>query len=334
MCTVFGFGTALFGAGAGRGAILTAVHILLLTTYYWTLSPIGLPSHGEWLDPERTWITGLPVYFAVYFLGYLTALWIWYRRQNRSVEKHEPRPAKRFAVSALITAAAIVVVLGLAQTVMMGEFPGVTWFIVRLAISFPFILAWRTVTYRGQSFYLPGGVCLALLLAAYSHYLAPIGLPNPSLRVIAENPPPIGVHWLSYRDEFLILLPVTMASTIIGFLLLNRFLLQKTSSEKEQGMSWLMLIPPGILLVMGIIVFEYVGPEARTTHIAAEGGAQIEQGEYLSGSFVDAAATIEMTVENVNNHRTPLPPHNKVALRAVIADAGGRAFEVVSNQPW
>ncbi|HZW77051.1 MAG TPA: alcohol dehydrogenase catalytic domain-containing protein [Flavobacteriaceae bacterium] len=50
--TVFGIGTVLFGSGVGKGAILTAVHIFLLTTYYWMLSPIGLPGHGEWLDLE------------------------------------------------------------------------------------------------------------------------------------------------------------------------------------------------------------------------------------------------------------------------------------------
>jgi hypothetical protein len=45
IATVFGLGTAWLGVGIGRGAVLTAVHTLVLTVYYWTLSPIGLPSH-------------------------------------------------------------------------------------------------------------------------------------------------------------------------------------------------------------------------------------------------------------------------------------------------
>ena len=84
MATVFGLGTMLFGVGIGRGAIITAIHVLLLTIYYWTLSPIGLPSQPEWLDLERTWITGLPVHLAVYYMGYLGALWLWARRRGRA----------------------------------------------------------------------------------------------------------------------------------------------------------------------------------------------------------------------------------------------------------
>ena len=60
LAALLAIGTMLFGIGIGRGAIITGVHVLLLTIYYWTLSPIGLPSQPEWLDLERTWITGLP----------------------------------------------------------------------------------------------------------------------------------------------------------------------------------------------------------------------------------------------------------------------------------
>lgn len=52
------------------------MHILLLTTYYWTLSPIGLPGQPEWLDLEHTWLTGLPVHFGIYWLGYVLAVWL------------------------------------------------------------------------------------------------------------------------------------------------------------------------------------------------------------------------------------------------------------------
>jgi hypothetical protein len=80
MATVFGLGTAWLGMGLVRGAVITAVHITLLTTYYWSLSPIGLPAQSEWLDLEHTWVTGLPVHFAVYYLGYVLAFWLWQRR--------------------------------------------------------------------------------------------------------------------------------------------------------------------------------------------------------------------------------------------------------------
>jgi hypothetical protein len=60
IATVFGLGTAWFGIGVRRGAVITAVHTVVLTVYYWTLSPVGLPSSPEWLDLEHTWVTGLP----------------------------------------------------------------------------------------------------------------------------------------------------------------------------------------------------------------------------------------------------------------------------------
>jgi hypothetical protein len=54
IATIFGLGTAWFGIGAGRGAVITVVHTLVLTIYYWSLSPIGLPSSPDWLDLEHT----------------------------------------------------------------------------------------------------------------------------------------------------------------------------------------------------------------------------------------------------------------------------------------
>jgi hypothetical protein len=42
IATIFGLGTAWFGIGPGRGAVITVVHTLVLTVYYWTFSPIGL----------------------------------------------------------------------------------------------------------------------------------------------------------------------------------------------------------------------------------------------------------------------------------------------------
>jgi hypothetical protein len=48
IATIFGLGTAWLGIGVGRGAVITAVHTVVLTVYYWSLSPIGLPSHPEW----------------------------------------------------------------------------------------------------------------------------------------------------------------------------------------------------------------------------------------------------------------------------------------------
>src|SRR5437868_8684448 len=43
IATVIGLGTAWFGVGVGRGALIVLAHTIILTIYYWSLSPIGLP---------------------------------------------------------------------------------------------------------------------------------------------------------------------------------------------------------------------------------------------------------------------------------------------------
>src|SRR5688572_28012342 len=110
--TVFSVGTALLGAGIARGAVITVVQMLVLTTYYWSLSPIGLPSNPQWLDLEHTWLTGPPVHFGVYYLGYLVALWLWRRRA--AVGDATRSEVATEAVRALVTAGGIVAVVGAA----------------------------------------------------------------------------------------------------------------------------------------------------------------------------------------------------------------------------
>ena len=130
MATVFGLGTAWFGMGLIRGAFITAVHVTLLTVYYWSLSPIGLPGHPEWLDLEHTWLTGLHVHFAVYYLGYVLALSLWRRRALRDAVRPEQRSSPaQLVTKALALSVTVVVVAGALQTLLFRDFPGVTWFV-------------------------------------------------------------------------------------------------------------------------------------------------------------------------------------------------------------
>lgn len=62
IATIFGLGTAWLGMSIARGAVLAAAQTVVLTIYYWSISPIGLPSHSEWLDLQHTWVTGIPVH--------------------------------------------------------------------------------------------------------------------------------------------------------------------------------------------------------------------------------------------------------------------------------
>jgi len=190
----------------------------LLTIYYWSLSPIGLPSQPEWLDLEHTWITGLPVHFAVYYLGYVIALWLWHHR-SRDVEP-ESSTAHQATVGVGV-AVAVVILAGLLQALVLGEFPGATWFVMRIAVASAFTLAWWSMAGRDRAAAVAGGIMLGFVLVAYGHFLAPVGLPNSEFRLLAENPPPAQVHWLSYRQEFLVMLPMTILLAVIAYLRLR-----------------------------------------------------------------------------------------------------------------
>jgi hypothetical protein len=323
MATVFGLGTAWVGIGPGRGAIITAVHIAILTAYYWSLSPIGLPSHPEWLDLERTWLTGLPVHFGVYYLGYLVALSLWNRRSSLLTGAPAPMTASlaRTAGVAVMTVAGIVILTGVLQTLLTGEFPGVTWFIVRIAVAFPFTLAWWAMAGDGRTAAVWGGILLGFLLITYGHFLAPIGLPNPSLRLLAENPPPASVHWLSYRQEFLVLLPLTQLVAVIGYLSALRWIggpVQYRSPWRRGDRLWTSAAAV-ILVAGGTLTAVYTSPEASRATIVSSG----------------PGPTLSMTVEDRNTHRTPLPPHDRVDIKATIpgADSGGSIYVVDAQTP-
>lgn len=330
MATVFSLGTMLFGIGMGQGALITAVHVLLLTTYYWSLSPIGLPSHPEWLDLERTWITGLPVHFAVYYMGYLGAMWLW-RRRAMSVTSGDSatRSLVGIGVAALAVSASVVTVTGLLQTLLFQEFPGLTWFVMRIAVATPFALAWWLLAGSDRQSAIAGGILLAFLLTTYSHYLGPVGLPSEPARLLAVDSPPANVHWLSYREEFMVMLPLTAIVAIIGYWLASSWL----GGEREATFSRPAFVG-GIaaaagLIILGAVTAGDLGPEANQVAVTSTGPATIAaNGEGVSNA---AVADLRMTVANRNTHRTPLPPHDSIELNATVA-ASGQTYEISAKQ--
>jgi hypothetical protein len=339
MATVFGLGTAWLGIGPGRGAIITAVHVTILTAYYWSLSPIALPSQPEWLDLERTWLTGLPVHFGVYYLGYLVALSLWKRRSAAATRgsARMAAPLARTAGIAGVTAAGVVIVAGFLQTLLTSEFPGATWFIVRIAVAFPFTLAWWAMAGDGRSSAVCGGILLGFLLITYGHYLAPVGLPNPSLRLLAENPPPAAVHWLSYRQEFLVLLPVTQLVALAGYLIASRWTAfpgRYRSLWRRGDRGWV-IAALVVLIAAGAATSVYTDPEANRATIVSTGSGNLEQGARYGGELVATAATLSMTVEDRNTHRTSLPPRDRVNIKASIpsTDPAGTTYVVEATTP-
>jgi hypothetical protein len=216
IATIFGLGTAWLGIGEIEGAVITAVHTLVLTIYYWSLSPIGMPSSAEWLDLEHTWITGVPIHFGVIYLGYLLVLWVTRRRLDRAVEVEE---SAAHGVGALLVGLLILVVAGALSSVALGLFPGLTFFVVRLLLTVPFVFVWWAIAGRDVVAAVVGGTLLALMWATYSQYLGPIGLPDWPLRILDPHPPGATSRWLDYREIWLVGFPIDLI-VMVGALVL------------------------------------------------------------------------------------------------------------------
>jgi hypothetical protein len=321
IATVFGLGTAWLGTGVGRGAVITLVHTLVLTVYYWTLSPIGLPSHPNWLDLEHTWITGVPVHFSVIYLGYLVTLWIW-RRSAR-----DDRAPGTEALVALVASVAIVVVAGLAAAVAVGDFPGVTWFVVRLLITVPFLLLWWTLAGRDWPAAVGGAITLALIWGAYGHFLSPSGLPDFPLRITSDQPPPADVEWLDYRELWLISVPIYL---LVSGVVLAAAVPVLTRVRPAAASAALAL---GAIAVPLLIAIPFVDAGGDDVRIEAAGAAQVERSAWYSNDFADADADLTVVAEDRGGRVTPLPPHDEVRLEARVAHPDGRTYEIIADKP-
>jgi hypothetical protein len=320
IATVFGLGTAWLGTGIGRGAVIALVQTVVLTVYYWTLSPIGLPSHPNWLDLEHTWITGVPVHFAVIYLGYLVALWLWRRRP---VEGGGP---SRDALAALVAGVVIVVVAGGLASLAVGDFPGVTWFVVRLLITVPFLIFWWAAAGRDWPGAVAGAITLAFIWGAYGHFLSPSGLPDLPLRITTEAPPPADVEWLSYRELWLISFPIYLI--VAGVVLAAAVPLLTRARVVIPAAAVLALVAAP--LVIAIPFADAGGDNAR---VEASGQAQVERGEWYSDDFADVDASLTVTATDQGGRVTPLPPHDIVELEARIDHPDGAIYEVTADKP-
>jgi hypothetical protein len=326
IATVFGLGTAWLGLGTGRGAVITAVHTVVLTVYYWTFSPIGLPSHPDWLDLEHTWITGVPVHFGVIYAGYLLSLWLWRRR---ALVVEEPTAA-RAALVALIAGLAIVVVAGGAAATVLGDFPGVTWFLVRLLLTVPFLLIWWALAGRDWIASITGAVTLAFMWATYGHFLGPSGLPDEPLRILGQAPPPANVAWLDYRELWLESLPIYLAVSAAVMLVATPFLVP----SRRRRVRWLPATAVAAVLVVPLLIaLPATDPGGDNAELSASGAAQIERGTWYSGDFARGDAELELVGEDRGGRVTPLEPHDELTISARVAHPDGDTYTVTVEQP-
>jgi hypothetical protein len=320
IATVFGLGTAWVGVGVGRGALITLVHTFVLTVYYWTLSPIGLPSHATWLDLEHTWVTGVPVHFSVIYLGYLVALWLWRRRGIVSER------TRMDALAALVAAVVIVVVAGALAAVAVGDFPGVTWFVVRLLIAVPFLLFWWAAAGRDGAAAVGGAITLGFIWAAYGHYLSPSGLPGFPLRIASDEPPPADVEWLDYRDLWLISLPIYLLVACVVLAGAARWLARGVAVRSTALVLALVVVP----LLIAIPFVDAGGDDAG---VESRGAAIVERGAWYSDDFAGADAEMTVVAEDRGGRVTPLPPHDEVSVEARVVHPDGETYVVVAKKP-
>ncbi|WP_027997135.1 hypothetical protein [Sinorhizobium arboris] len=202
--SVFLFGTPFIGIGIVPGLILTAVHTLILEIYYQWLAPVGLPQEPEWLDFNHLWVTGLPVHFLAILGGYALALWLW--RRNHPVLEPERGETWRFVVYGLVTSVIIVAIDGVfTQLLLLQDFPGITFFVQRLLVSFVFVCVWTAYAGAGRTGVALGALMLALVWTTYSMYLGPRGLPF-------EQP-----YYSGYWDLWWYSFPGGFVSAVIGW---------------------------------------------------------------------------------------------------------------------
>jgi hypothetical protein len=329
IATVFGLGTAWFGVGIGRGAIITAVHTVVLTVYYWSFSPIGLPSSPEWLDLEHTWITGMPVHFGVIYLGYLVALWIWRRR---TTNEQDERPGGQ-ASAALAVSLTVVVLAGGIAALVLGDFPGFTWYLVRLLLTVPFVLGWWAFAGRDRVAAVVGGVVLAFIWVTYSHFLGPIGLPDTPLRIFEEAPPKATASWLDYRENWLISLPIYLVVSIAVLFVAAPSRPRNGSNDKPIALLAVTSLVAVAVIVLGVVAYASNPPGGDTATVSASGQARVEEGAWYSDGFQDVSASLELDARDRAARVTPLPPHDLLTITASVDHPDGSTYDVTVDSP-
>lgn len=284
------------------------------------------------LDLQHTWVTGVPIHFAVIYLGYLVALWLWNRRGTASAGDSSSAVSTT-ATRALLTGLGIVVVGGGLEALAIGEFPGGTWFLVRLLITVPFVLAWWAAAGDDRGAAVGGALTLGFILATYSHFLGPVGLPDPDLRVWAQNPPPATVHWLSYPQEWLVAFPITTLVALAALLLAGARTHGRALPRVRPGAA----VATGTIVLtiaaLGVVAAAATGPGDERVTVTGTGEPVVEDGPFFTGELAAGKAELQLSAEPRNPRVTPLPPHDVVEVRASVEHPDGTRYEISADRP-
>jgi len=321
IATVFTFGTAFLGVGMVQGLILTAVHTAILEIYYQWLAPIGLPQQPEWLDFNHLWTTGVPVHYLAILTGYFIALWIW--RRARAVgepARDDAASPGALAVSSLIATVVILIVSGIVtHALLLGEFPGITYFVQHLLIGFVFVYVWSAYVGMGALGWLVAALMLSLTWTAYGIYLGPTGLPGK-------------VVYLTHHQHWSAVFPGDFVAAAIGLFVTIRLLPRLT--------------PRAALAVVPLLALLVVTPDqahAKPRGLHASASASGEAHRVIGPNPVDfrsaqpASGAIQINVIEGGNRWSAVQAKDWIDLEAQFSGPDGayrvQVDKVMPNHP-
>jgi hypothetical protein len=152
--------------------------------------------------------------------------------------------------------------------------------------------------------------------------------------VLAQDPPPADVHWLSYRDEFLVMGPITLIVAVAGYLAAARWRGERWTPLALSPASLLGTAVALVLIVAsGFVAAGNVDPSDTRVTVTSAGDARVQSGPEYDGDRVAAEADLRFVVDQRNTKRTPLRPHDGVDLAATITHPDGTRYDVAATEP-
>jgi len=151
------------------------------------------------------------------------------------------------------------------------------------------------------------------------------------MRLLAQDPPPATVHWLSYRDEWLVAFPITVLVAVVALVTASRERWREIRLDRSE-----LLATAAALLViggLGAVVAAEAGVDDTEATVISVGDPHIERGQYFRGDLIPSTGELHLVAAERNPRVTPLPPHDEIELDATLTHPDGTRYEITSTQP-
>jgi hypothetical protein len=202
----------------------------------------------------------------------------------------------------------------------------VTWFLVRLLLTVPFLLWWWAWAGRDRLSAVTGALVLALVWATYGHFLGPTGLPDLSLRIVDPAPPGATVEFLDYRQLWLISFPIYLVVMAVVLLVDS---VRSAPGRRGSVRPATAVVTFAAVLLLGGAAQVGLEQEGTSATVSASGPVQVLTGGTAAGSG-EGEITIE--AEDMGGRVTPLPPHDRLTIDASITSDQAE-IEVTVRRP-